>query len=413
MLRRRPAASPDYRRTLHEFSRSVALIADADELHEVVAATLQEIFGLRHVGVFLRDGDGAPFRAAAWRGPDGDAARGAEFPADGRLARWLRVNETPFIPAEDAGVLAFLEDDERRTLERLGAAACLPLVAMNRLIGFLTVGPASGAPPNGASGLGLDPARRELLAALTGQAALAFENAALLREQKTRLKRMYRAERLATAGELAAGAAHEIRNPLTAVRSAIQYLRADYPEGTDRAALIDDILSEVDRIDGIVRGLLSFARPQEAKFEAVDLAELLRQSVALIAPRAHARGVTTALDAPPTLRLHADPNLLKQLLLNVLLNALQAMPEGGTLHIAAEPRNRLVRLLVADTGCGIPPEHLERIFDPFFSTKKEWTGLGLSICHGIVERHGGEITARSEPDRGTTLVILLPQGGGS
>jgi signal transduction histidine kinase len=224
---------------------------------------------------------------------------------------------------------------------------------------------------------------------------------------------MYRAERLATAGELAAGAAHEIRNPLAAVRSAIQYLRSDYAEGSARASLVDDLLSEVDRIDGIVEGLLSFARPPVSRPEPVELPELLGQSVALVAVRARSQRVSVTLDAPPSLAFHADPNQLKQVLLNVLLNALQAMPDGGELRVAAAPRGRSVEIRVADTGSGIPPEHVDRVFDPFFTTRPEGTGLGLSICYGIVERHGGEMEVRSEAGRGTEMVVRLPRRQGA
>lgn len=382
----------------------MTLIVDERELHEAVAATLRQVFGLGRVTFFLRDGDGTPFRVVSSRGVDDEQARTAEFAADGRLARWLRVNEAPLVLEESPGIVAFLDEAERRTLERLGAAACFPLVAMNRLTGFLAVGPTDAA-----AGFGLSAAERELLSALAGQATLAIENAALLREQKARLKRMYRAERLATAGELAAGAAHEIRNPLTAIRSVIQYLRTDYPAGSERAGLIDEVLAEVDRIDGIVEGLLSFARPAEARFERVDLVELLRHGIALVSARARAQRVATELALPDSLQVHADPNLLKQLLLNVFLNALQAMPGGGVLRLAADLRGGIAEIRATDTGCGIAPEHVERIFDPFFTTKRDGTGLGLSTSYGIVERHGGELEVESAVGRGTTIRIRLPQ----
>jgi signal transduction histidine kinase len=264
----------DYRQAIHEFSRSLTLVVDEDQLRAAIPAKLREFFGLERVAIFLREGDGAPFRVASARGIEAPVADAAAFPADGRLARWLKVNEMPLVLAEQPGVVDFLDAGERDTLRSLGAAACFPLVALNQLRGFLAVGPTGRGPA-----LGLDPGERELLGVLAGQAALAFENAALIREQRDRLKRLYRAERLATAGEMAAGAAHEIRNPLTSIRSAIQHLRGDYEDASPRAELIDDILAEVDRINEIVEALLSFARPAQVKFESVDLAELVRQEV--------------------------------------------------------------------------------------------------------------------------------------
>jgi signal transduction histidine kinase len=195
---------------------------------------------------------------------------------------------------------------------------------------------------------------------------------------------------------MAAGAAHEIRNPLTSIRSAIQHLRGDYEDASPRAELIDDILAEVDRINEIVEALLSFARPAQVKFESVDLAELVRQTAALIDARASKSGVTVEVDGPESLPLMADGNLIKQVVLNVVMNALQAMAEGGTLSIALEPVGAAAEIRVQDTGCGITAEDRERIFDPFYTTKQEGTGLGLSVCYGIVQRHGGEIEVDSE-----------------
>ena len=400
----RAGRSTDYRQAIHEFSRSLTLIVDEDQLRAAIAAKLRDFFGLERVAIVLRVGDGEPFRVVSTRGLSPEAAEGASFAADGRLARWLKVNETPLVLNENPGVAAFIDETERSTLQALGIAACFPLVAVNQLKGFLAVGPAGDGPS-----LGLDEDERELLSVLAGQAALAFENASLIREQRARLKRLYRAERLATAGELAAGASHEIRNPLTSIRSAIQHLRGDYEDGSARAALIDDILAEVDRINGIVEALLSFARPTEVQFQAVDLAELVRHTVTLVEAAARAGGVTLQVGVPESLPLAADSNLLKQVILNVMMNALQAMPDGGTLTVSAKRAGRIVEISVSDTGGGIAPEDLERIFDPFYTTKADGTGLGLSVCYRIVQRHGGEMEVESELGVGTTLIIRLPE----
>lgn len=405
MIRRRRSRRPSPQlHDTHEFSRALALIVDRDELCEAAAVRLQEIFGLERVVVLLRDESDTAFRHVAARGIASALAATATIPVAGRLAQWLRVNEIPLALHENPGAAAFLDDAERSTLTGLGTGICVPLVAMNRLIGILLLGyHGQGAAPT------YDP---EFLTALAAQIALALENATLLHERRTRLKRLYRAERLATAGELAAGAAHEIRNPLTSIRSAIQYLRGDYPAESDRAMLIDEVLSEVDRIDGIVEGLLSFARPRAARFESIDLAALLRQTVTLISARAEDQGIALELHATGPLPATGDPDLLRQLFLNLFLNALQATPHGGTLRISASTDRRMTMVRITDTGHGIAPENLERIFAPFFTTKGEGTGLGLSIGYGIVERHGGEIEVESEVGRGTTMIVRLPGRNG-
>ncbi len=392
---------------LHEFSRALALIVDQDKLHGTIITQLRSALSLDRVLLYLRDDDDGPYRLAAARMSDGQDIDGqgphVSFARNGRLVRWLRVNEEPLLLDSEPGVVAFLDAPERAALEDLGITACVPLVAMNRLTGFLLVTPEQGHPrwPSHA--------QRDLLLAMAGQAALGCENAALTAEQRSRVRRMYQAERLATAGELAAGAAHEIRNPLTSIRSAIQYIRGDYQEGSDRHELAGDILAEVDRIDEIVQGLLSFARREAPGFEEVELAELVRQSTCLIRTRARTQGVDVVAATPDTLPVQADPGLLRQVLLNVMLNALQAMPDGGELRVSAERAGRQVRLQVADTGDGISREHLDRVFDPFFTTKKTGTGLGLSICYGIVERHGGRMELESEPGAGAVVTIRIPE----
>jgi len=399
----RASRSTDYRQAIHEFSRSLTLIVDEDQLRSAIAAKLRDFFGLERVAVVLREGDGEPFRIVSARGLSREVTERASFAADGRLARWLKVNEAPLLLNENPGIASFIDDDDRATLETLGIAACFPLVAVNQLKGFLAVGPAGNGPD-----LGLNEEERELISLFAGQAALGFENAALIREQRARIKRLYQAERLATAGELAAGAAHEIRNPLTSIRSAIQHLRGDFADDSPRAVLIDDILAEVDRINGILEALLSFARPTEVKFEKVDLSELVRHTVALVAASARKGSVNLESNVPDTLPVEADANLIKQVVLNVMMNGLQAMPEGGTLTVSAEPAGRMVALSVRDTGSGIAPEDRDRIFDPFYTTKADGTGLGLSVCYGIVQRHGGDLMVESEPGVGTTLTIQLP-----
>ena len=387
--------------------RSLSVIVDPVQLHGVIAGQLREIFGLERVALAVRDEDAGGYRTVAARGADAESDGAAElalaWPEDGRLVRWLRVNEAPLVFAESPGVAEYVGSEEVARLTGAGFGAVVPLVAMSRLTGFLLLGTTNGTSERRAAPFP-SPAELDLLEQLAAQAALACENAALLDAQRARMRRLYRAERLAVAGELAAGAAHEIRNPLTAIRSTIQYLHETLPEdhpGRDDAA---GLLEEVDRINEIVEGLLSFARPREAVFVPLDAAEVLRQSLGLVAGRARKQGVAVATEIADAVPLVGDESLLKQLFLNLLLNAIQAMPEGGTLTVQARALPRTggrargaatasggALIEIADTGPGIPEEVLDKVFDPFFTTKASGTGLGLSICYGIAERHRGEI----------------------
>jgi len=431
---RRLRSSVADQRILQEFVRSLSVIVDPVQLHGVIAGQLREIFALERVALAVRDEDAGGYRTVAARRGDGEEADLAMgWPEDGRLVRWLRVNEAPLVFAESPGVAEYVGGEEVARLVGAGFRAVVPLVAMSRLTGFLLLGRMAGA--NGLREtvgrfrsrrevLFPSPAELDLLEQLAAQAALACENAALLDAQRARMRRLYRAERLAVAGELAAGAAHEIRNPLTAIRSTIQYLHetlpADHPGRDDASGLLE----EVDRINEIVEGLLSFARPREAVFVPLDAAEVLRQSLALVTSRARKQGVEVATEIADAVPLVGDESLLKQLFLNLLLNAIQAMPEGGTLTVRARalpptrgaaPESGGALIEIADTGPGIPEEVLDKVFDPFFTTKASGTGLGLSICYGIAERHRGEIeiasrapTASDSP--GTTVRVRLRGG---
>ncbi len=171
-------------------------------------------------------------------------------------------------------------------------------------------------------------------------------------------------------------------------------------------------LRETDRIDETLAALLSFSRPSEIRKEPCDLVGLLEESVALVSFQARAKGVEVRTSfPPPPVVVEADGSQLKQVFLNVFLNAVQAMEGGGALTVEAlrhESGRPLIR--VTDTGPGIPEEALDKVFDPFFTTKKGGTGLGLSICYTIVKAHGGEIEVRSRLGEGTTVLVSLPAG---
>jgi signal transduction histidine kinase len=295
----------------------------------------------------------------------------------------------------------------------LGLSLVVPMISLNRLTGILLLGSDRTRWRIGRSEI-------ELLDLLASQASLAFENAELYRAQRERLDRLYRAERLAAVGQLAAGVAHEIRNPLTAIRSTMQYLLQGLAPEEPKHQLVEDLLSEVDRINSTVGGLLSLSRTGELRKSEIDLLEPLGKAVQLVQARAAEQGVQVSSDFEwkdgNGLRVLGDRGQLKQVFLNLLINALQSMPEGGRLAVAVTPWSpqpgrfgaRWAQVRIQDTGPGIPPEQLRRVFDPFYTTKHDGTGLGLAICHGIIEQHEGEIQLESESGTGTTAWIRLP-----
>jgi signal transduction histidine kinase len=235
-----------------------------------------------------------------------------------------------------------------------------------------------------------------------------------LQERQERLReahqQLIRSDRLATVGELAAGLAHDLRNPLAGVSAALYVLSGQFPDDDARQQLLGEIQIQIARMNKTLTDLLWHARPPTPQYLPLNVNEVVEQSLWFL-PIASGNGIDIVKrfqeDLPP---LRLDPNLLHQALLNILVNARQAMPNGGRLTVSTSRRGDedAVDVMVTDTGTGISREHLSRIFQPFFTTKAEGTGLGLAIAHRIVEQHNGRITVESGSGKGTTFRITLP-----
>jgi signal transduction histidine kinase len=171
------------------------------------------------------------------------------------------------------------------------------------------------------------------------------------------------------------------------------------------------IAHEIRRLDEVMVGFLKFARPDELKLQPVQLSDIISEVVTTVTPEAEKNGVAVRVECPPTLPdINADPGMLRQAILNLALNACQAMPDGGTLRLACRATSRrFVDVDVEDTGVGIPPEHLSRIFDLYFTTKQKGTGIGLSMVYRIIQLHDGEVEVQSTPGSGTRFRIVFPQ----
>ncbi|HYJ45666.1 MAG TPA: ATP-binding protein [Pyrinomonadaceae bacterium] len=399
------------RQAILEFNRSLALIVDLDALMASVGARLRELFGTDRVVILRAPTDGGMFSVAFSCGYSADELKGLHLGQQDRLAKWMQTNETPLVMKRDESVLDYLSAHEREMLAQLNASACLPLVALNRLTGMILLSSTQ-------SDFRLSDEDLNLLQMLTSLASVAFENASLYQQQRDRLRQLYRAERLAAAGELAASVAHEIRNPLTSIRSTVQYLLGEFDEGHLKRPLVEGVISEVDRINQTVDGLLSLTRRVEVKPERLSLGQLIEQSLLLVGTKARNQAVEVNWSQPsPDVYVSGDLSQLKQLLLNLVLNALQAMPQGGRLQIELGRRRApdemgrektWAEVTIKDTGCGISADNLEKIFDPFFTTKQGGTGLGLSISYTIARQHGGELEIASREGGGTTVAVRLP-----
>lgn len=222
-----------------------------------------------------------------------------------------------------------------------------------------------------------------------------------------------RSRRLASVGRLAAGVAHEIRNPLSTIKGFATYFRDRYPDAEDRRTA-EVMIEEVDRLNRVVGQLLDFSRPVRLRNSTVSITDLVRRSLDMIKNGADERNIVVETDLPvDNLEISADSDSLSQALLNLYLNAVEAMPDGGRLRVGAARDDGGIVITVADTGWGITKEDMLKIFDPYFTTKPSGTGLGLSIVHNIVEAHGGTMTVDSEPGGGTVVRFTIRETSGA
>jgi len=345
------------------------------------------------------------FEASAVEGLDASLAA-AGFSASGLLPRWLRVNRRGLAIPDNIGVFDSISSDEQQGLLRLGANLAIPLVLRGRLIAWLAL---SGCQRT--VGLG----QLELPAA-SQQWATDLYSAREAADEAERAEALSRSNRLSLAGRMAAGIAHEVRNPLAAVRSIIQLVKSDeVPEG-DRQLLLGNAMVEIDRVNTVLTGMLTLGRPSQARIESVDLAEVLADAISVCSAYARTHGQLIRLGQAEHVQVYADRHELRQVFVNVVLNACQASASGGTIYAevsiekhASGSLDAIVR--IRDSGKGIPRSVVDRVFEPFFTTKADGGGLGLALCREAVCRHNGEVMLSSEEGVGTVVTVRLPAQG--
>lgn len=400
----------DINRFLSELYESFSIITDLEQLKDNFSARLKELFNTHEIHIFLLHPDLNRFlpvdNLVETNRNEGDLY----FLNSDKLIFWLLVNKTFLNIQEKKDVLAFLTTREKNLLDNLNTRLVYPFIVMNQVKGLVCIG-LTAEKENANSDF-------QHFKILLDQAGFAFENAYHYHLQKERTRKMYRADRLANLGELAAGAAHEIRNPLTSIRSSIQYLKKKLKQPGD-IEMAEDLIAEVDRINEIIEGMLSFAKPQEPKKEDINLKTLLSQTIQMVSNTARKNGIVIDLNyMSQNEHIVADHAQLKQVLLNILMNSTQSIDHtngkvdvkvdevSGGLNYDGKVSFYIIDII--DNGKGIKPEDTDRIFDPFYTTKTEGTGLGLSISYGIISRHGGEIEIKSTVGTGTRVKIKLP-----
>src|SRR4029453_10671055 len=298
------------------------------------------------------------------------------------------------------------------TMGGLEAEISVPILSKDKVIGILNLGHKEEKEIYSSEDL-------ELLSTLANQAAIAIENARLYENLKQSQDTLRRADRLSSLGLLTAGLAHEIRNPLVAIRTFTQLLPERYDDAEFREGFQGLALKEVDRICGLINDLLSFARPSKPNVAPENVNDVVENKARILETQAKEKSVAIGREFAENLpKVWIDREQMKQVFMNLILNAIQAMKEGGSISIStrpvsrngAEPSGEFVQVEVRDTGIGIPEENLQHIFDPFFTSKDEGSGLGLAVSHQIVLEHGGFVTVESQLGKGTAFFVHVPVG---
>lgn len=395
-----------YQRTLQRASRGMTQVRNVHRLSNLITRIVSGSVKMTHASLFLWDHTQQRFLLKASHGVKRLAVQSRYgLESTHPLINWL-TEQRRVLTAEEAQSLTAEIPQE---LVNQKSSLVIPGVIEHRLIGFLALG-------QKLSGAGYSQDDLHAFTTLANEAAIAIENAMSYEELlkvneqlKAASERLLLQERLAAAGKFATGMAHEIKNPLSAIKTFAQYLPERYADPEFRGKFFRIVQSEIDRINGIVQELSDFAKPAPPQLQPVRLAGLVEDTLLLLSDQCLKQGVEVQnAFGSNGLLIHADPQQLKQVLLNLLLNSLEAMPDGGRLSIDTRQTSSHLVLRIVDSGEGMTPEELRHVWDPFFTTKERGMGLGMAIVKGIVERHGGQIHLTSAVGKGTTVEVFLP-----
>jgi len=399
----------EHRAALVAFTHSIVRILDREKLVRELARTLSETLQLDRIAIALAD---EAKRAFVVQHALGLPPTTAEFSDNHEFVAWLQRRQESVLRDELEGS----EDPTERAVvaeicRRNGWEVCVPLTVGGKLIGFMGLGRKRNLDAFFAEDL-------DLLGTLAAEASVALENARLYEELKRSQDIIRRADRLSALGTLAAGIAHEVRNPLVSIQTFFQLAPDRLHDEEFLTTFLSMTANEVKRISDLISELLSFARSPTRSLGPVNLNEVAERVATLLEPEArkHKLDLLRVL-SPDVPIVRADPDQVKQVLINLVLNAIQATHAGGQVSVTTRSVQRgttaFGQIEIHDTGIGIPKNQLDDIFNPFFTTKDKGTGLGLAIAHQIVMEHGGFVSVDSTEGKGTSFCVDLPayEGG--
>ncbi|MCK4261496.1 GAF domain-containing protein [bacterium] len=408
----------DYHKTLREFSGALTSIVELDRLSNLIVNT---VAGTMHIGrssLLILDEGEKQFEVRVHKGLQGGEVGGdINLGFDSGLVkllnrerRILNREEIEVRLSEDRSPKSNEErwkeyQEAKAQMDKLEAVISIPLMRKDRLIGVFNLGEKKSEDAFTAEDL-------ELLTTISNNAAIAIENARLYEERRGMERQLYQSDKLAALGTLASEMAHEMKNPLVSIKTFAQLFPRRFRDESFRDKFSEIIPQELDRLENVLGELLNFARPSDVKFQPVDIAEIIDSILLLMGGEISKHQIRVYKQYYNHLpRPVANKEQLKQVFMNLILNAIHSMPEGGDLTISvkvAGESSKAMEINFRDTGCGIPGENLSNLFNPFFTTKEGGTGLGLAISQRIVKEHNGAIEVESQVGKGTTFTIKLP-----
>jgi signal transduction histidine kinase len=385
-----------FRTRLSEFGRTLTELVDLDEVAKTTSHFITQTFHVNTVAFFSLNHEMNEYRSIF------------ELP----LHEEKKYSSPHFFISrvETSGRAVELEHlresgEEIEEIDHLierGWVIVAPFFLKERMLGFILLGRKRSQKDYTREEL-------ELLEAFSNQVALAISRVLIYQDMSLKDKQIMQAEKMAAIGELAAGIAHEIRNPLGIISGSAETVRR-HEDPEIREEMTRYILEESERINDLITTLLDFARPKEPRLVTCDLKEVLEKTLFLLSPQAKTLRVEIKKEFPKErLLVSVDPDQMRQAFTNLGVNALEAMQQGGILKVTVLDGDReKILIRFSDTGKGIPKEFRDKVFDPFFTTKEGGTGLGLSIAHRIISQHGGDIRVEGEEGKGSSFTISFP-----
>ena len=387
---------------LENLQNNLIEISDLRDLVDTVLMGLKDSLKATQAHFFLLDPEGIKFKLIQSLEPDPSKTKVTEVPISHDFIKYIQKRtpqpiSTYLINREIVeGGSSTPKERLKNTLQLFDifpAECALPFILEGKMLGFCTF-------INEKSDIAYPLNELRLLTPVARQITHSLKNLEIYDKIRER-------DRLATLGEMSAGLAHEIRNPLGAIKGAAQYLQPTM-ENMAQNEFLKIIVDEVDRLNKVVTQFLNYAKPFQQSLTETNLDELLKKTLQTVTADMSSQIKFIYTADPQTPLVTVDPQHMNQVFLNLIRNALQAMPEGGELKVFLKPTKETVQIIFEDTGVGIAPENVKNLFIPFFTTKEEGSGLGLPICQKIIKAHNGTIQVESTLQKGTKFIITLP-----